>query len=178
MDWIVVQQYWLPVRQNQGLRVLDLRKMPQWMGGLAQEAFFYKTVGLLDRLVDMAMGDFEVDLKKLLVAQPRLLRYRTHLNLHNRHLLATTFSGLRLVECKGYISPMSMAVMLRRLPGLEELRLYSFLRGKSGITALDLADKACAELNALINGNDNNDDNNDDNDATAFSAASRSSCNL
>ncbi|KAF9901856.1 hypothetical protein EC991_005614 [Linnemannia zychae] len=168
MDWIVVQRYWLLVRQNQGLQVLDLRRMPQWMGGLAQETFFYETVGLLGRLVEVTMDDFEVDLNRLLVAQPRLLRYRTHLNFHNRHFLTTKFSGLQLIECKGYMSPMSMALMLRSLPGLEELSLYSFLRGKFGITAFDLADKACAELKALIN----------DNNTTVSSSATRSSCNL
>lgn len=59
-------------------------------------------MGLLDRLIDVTMDDFEVDLN-------RLLRNRTHLNIHNRHLLAITFSGLRLIECKGYMSTMSVA---------------------------------------------------------------------
>ncbi|KAG0366666.1 hypothetical protein BGX24_003589 [Mortierella sp. AD032] len=166
MDWIVTQQYWLLVRQNQGLRVLELKRMPQWMGGLSQEAFFYETVRLLDRLVDVTMDDFEVDLNRLLIAQPKLIRFRTCLNFHNRHVLVTAFSGLRLVECKGYMSPVSMANMLNRLPGLEELRLYSFLRGKSGITNLEQADKACADLTALIN------------DTSTSSLSNRSSCNL
>ncbi|KAG0281252.1 hypothetical protein BGZ95_005622 [Linnemannia exigua] len=165
-NWIVAQQYWLLVRQNQGLRVLNLKRMPQWMGGLAREAFFYETVELLDRLVDVTMDDFEVDLNRLLIAQPRLLRFRTLLNFHNRHVLTTTFSGLRLVECKGFMSPVSMVAMLSRLPDLEELRLYSFLRGNTGITDLKLANNACAALRALINY------------TSISSPSSRSSCNL
>lgn len=138
IDWLVMQQYWLLVRQNQGLRSLDLRRMPQWMGGLAQEKFFYDTVGLLDRLVDVAMDDFEVDLNLLLVARPNLLRVRTSLSLHSRHTLTSSFSGLRLVESKGFMSPLSLATLLNRLPGLEEMRIYSFLPGRSSVPATTL----------------------------------------
>ncbi|KAF9150393.1 hypothetical protein BG015_007812 [Linnemannia schmuckeri] len=149
IDWLVVQQYWLLIRQNLGLRSLDIRRMPQWMGGLAQETFFYETVGLLDRLVDLGMDDFEVDLNLLLVAQPKLQRFRTSLNLHYRHTLTTLFPGLRLVECKGYISPLNVATLLGRIPGLEEMRLYSFLPGRSSLPVTTLSAQI-EELKAFI----------------------------
>lgn len=149
IDWLVVQQYWLLVRQNLGLRSLALRKMSHWMGGLAQEAFFYETVGLLDRLVDVTMDDFEVDLNLLLKAQPKLLRFRTSRNLNNRHTITTLFSGLRLIECMGYMSPLSMATLLERLPGLEEMRLYSFLPGRSSFPVTTLSAQV-EELKAFI----------------------------
>ncbi|KAF8931114.1 hypothetical protein BGZ47_000236 [Haplosporangium gracile] len=136
IDWLAVQQYWLLIRQNLGLRSLDIRRMPQWMDGLAQETFFYETVGSLNRLVDLAMDDYEVDLNLLLVAQPKLLRFRTSLNLNYRHTLTTLFLGLRLVECKGYMSPLRMATLLERIPGLEEMRLYS---GKSSLPVTTLS---------------------------------------
>ncbi|KAG0200154.1 hypothetical protein BGX33_011173 [Mortierella sp. NVP41] len=100
-DWNVIQQYWLLVRQNPGLRFLDLRRMPQGMGGLAKESFFYECVGMLDRLVDLTQDDFEVDLNRLLDCQPNLLRFGTQLNMHYRHMLERTFAGLRSISTKG-----------------------------------------------------------------------------
>jgi hypothetical protein len=46
--------------------------------------------------------------------------------------------------------------------------MYSFLLGESGITSLDQVDKACVELNTLI----------DYCDAAVSPSANRSSCNL
>ncbi|KAG0318404.1 hypothetical protein BGZ97_003848 [Linnemannia gamsii] len=133
IDRLVVQQYWLLIRQNQRLRSLDLRRMPQYMGGLAQEGFSTRP------LVDVAMDDFELDLNMLLVAQPKLLRVRTCLSLHCRHTLTTSFSGLRLVESKGFMSPLSLATLLSRLSGLEEMRIYAFLPRRSSVPVTTLS---------------------------------------
>ncbi|KAF9929081.1 hypothetical protein FBU30_001867 [Linnemannia zychae] len=149
IDWIVAQQYWLLIRQNPGLRHLVIKRIPQWMGSLAKESFFYETISLLDRLVDITMDDFEVDLDLLLVSQPKLLCFRTYLNLQHLYSLSTTPSHLRRIECRGFMSPVKLVNMLARLPGLEEIYLYSFTRENSKANPY-MMDKLQKELQTAL----------------------------
>lgn len=126
-DWMIQQYFWMLLRQNQGLRSISLHHDLNLLSEITSLAFVYDTLAMLPSLTSLENYLYLLDYTVLLRRVPSL---RDYTSFSIVRMPATgpvgPFWNLNSLKIECSVASVTIDRMLRSLPGLTKLHVWSF----------------------------------------------------
>ncbi|KAG0375832.1 hypothetical protein BGX24_008606 [Mortierella sp. AD032] len=149
-DWMLVQQFWLLVRQNPQLMVLKIDDS-------LDELVAMNTLGFVDSmvldnltsLVDLKYSKLRCDTSTLLGRLPGLRSLQAQIVLSGGGVLTGSFTNLQYLNASHSLSLAEIVNLLQRLPNLRDLSLSQIIYTAEEEAKIESIDRTPSTLQSL-----------------------------